>query len=533
MNQPNPSPEPAVLRRRLAQGFDLLRRGRLDEAEQASRALVADHAGDAQAHFFASEVLLAKGDAEGALAQITAAVAARPAEPGLLLKQAENFVMLRRRDDAKATAARAAGIAPGDPGLLQAVGRLFNSCDDPANARVYFERARAAGNASPSLLSDLATAEHFAGATEAAEANLEVMLAQAPQAGQAMYLRATLRRQTPDNNHVAALERSLAAPFPSANARVGALYALAKELEDLGEHARSFAALREGATLKRSLLTGYDLRAEIASIDAITAAYDATEIDHASPGHEDDGPIFVVGMPRTGTTLVERLLARHSEVASAGELLDFGQALAAAARRAQAQHPGLDMTAASLMADPAAIGRDYVAGAREAAGGSHRFVDKMPVNFIYCGVIRRALPNARIVHVVRDPMDTAYAVYKTLFSQAYPFSYDLEEIAQYLACYQRTMRHWHAAMPGSILDVRYEDLVADPEGQARRLLEGCGLEWEPGVLEAGGESRPSTTASAAQVREPIHARSVERWREHEADLAPLRARLVELGVVAG
>jgi Flp pilus assembly protein TadD len=531
MNNPAPSPDTVALRRRLANGFELLRQGRVAEAEQASRDLLGTHADDAEARYFASEVRLAAGDSEGALVHITAAVAQRPEEAHLLLKQAANFIMLRRRFDAKAAAARAAGLAPGDGDLQHAAGRIFANCDDPTSAKVYFERARALGNGSPALLNDLAVAQHFTGDTDAAEASLAQLLALAPQAGHALYLRATLRRQTPDSNHVADLEQRLQQPFPNANARVGALYALAKELEDLGEAGRSFATLREAAALKRSLLGRYDLRAEIASIEAICKAYDATVMAAPANGHAEEGPIFVVGMPRTGTTLVERLLARHTEVSSAGELLDFGQALAAAARRAQAAQPGLDLAGASLAADPAELGRDYLRGAHEAAPDGRLFVDKMPVNFIYCGVIQRALPNARIVHVVRDPMDTGYAVYKTLFNHAYPFSYDLREIADYFACYQRTMRHWQEVMPGAILDVRYEDLVSDPEGQARRLLEWCGLDWQPGVLEDGGDARPSTTASAAQVREPIHSRSIDKWREHEADLAPLRARLVENGVL--
>jgi hypothetical protein len=130
-------------------------------------------------------------------------------------------------------------------------------------------------------------------------------------------------------------------------------------------------------------------------------------------------------------------------------------------------------------------------------------------------------------------MDSGYAIYKTLFNQAYPFSCDLVELADYYAAYDRMMRHWHQVLPGAILDVRYEDLVADPEGQARRLLAHCGLPWDDAVLDAASDAKPSTTASAAQVREPIHSRSVSKWRLHAAGLEPLRARLAELGVLPG
>jgi hypothetical protein len=382
------------------------------------------------------------------------------------------------------------------------------------------------------MLYELAAALHFTGDTEGAASTLAALLAGAPKAGVALHLRSSLRRATPERNHVAELEALLATPFPSDADRAGALYALARELEDLGEGERAFAAAREAAALRRGQLRGYDVAGEIATIDAVCAAYGAAELARAVPGHDEEGPIFVVGMPRSGTTLVERILSRHSRVGSAGELLDFGQALGAAVRRLPPA-PGESLVDASLRVDFAALGRDYLRGAREAAPARPLFVDKMPSNYMYCGLIRRALPKARIVHVTRDPMDTGYAVFKTLFGQSYLFSYDLREIADYLACHERAMRHWQAVLGDAIVTVRYEDLVADPEGQARRLLEALGLEWEPEVLTDAGNDRLSTTASAAQVREPIHDRSVGRWREHAEGLEPLRQRLAELGVVAG
>jgi hypothetical protein len=187
----------------------------------------------------------------------------------------------------------------------------------------------------------------------------------------------------------------------------------------------------------------------------------------------------------------------------------------------------------SLGIDFAALGRSYLRTARAAVDGAPRFIDKMPINFMYCGLIAKALPGARIVHLVRDPMDTCYAVYKTLFQQAYHFSYDLEELAEYYLTYRALMRHWHQVCPGQILDVNYEALVADTEAQARRLLAWCDLPWRDEVLAPADNPAPSTTASAAQVREPVHARSVQKWRRYAAGLEPLRRRLEAAGVVDG
>ncbi len=514
----------------LARAFGLLQQGRAKEAAAISDALLAAHPGDAEVLYLASETRLAMEDPEAALGFISAAVDAVPGELTLLLKKADNLVMLRRRNDARRVAADAVAIAEQDGHALWAFGRVYSHCDDPAGALPLYLGARGSLGNHHALLHDLAMARLFTGDIDGAEQELDTLLAAAPQSAHALYLRSTLRRQTEDRNHVAELEQRLSAGFPDPAARATCLFALAKELEDLGHDDRSFAALAEAASLKRQAIT-YDAAAERASIESVCEAYTNDVMQTEVPGHPETGALFIVGMPRTGTTLLERMLGRHSEVASAGELLDFGQLLAAATRKAQADNPGSSMAEASLKIDFAALGRDYMASAREAAGGSAVFIDKMPVNYIYCGMIRKALPNARILHLVRDPMDSCYAVFKTLFNQAYYFSYEFEELAGYYTTYHRTMQHWHQVMPGGILDVRYEDLVTDTEAQARRVLAWCGLDWEDAVLHPADNEAPTTTASAAQVREPVHTRSLQKWRKHEAGLAPLRERLVAAGIV--
>src|SRR5690606_37320643 len=179
----------------------------------------------------------------------------------------------------------------------------------------------------------------------------------------------------------------------------------------------------------------------------------------------------------------------------------------------------------------AALGKEYLRGARQMAGGSQRFIDKLPTNYMYCGMIRKALPRARIIHMSRDPLDACYAVFKTLFFGAYEFSYDLDELAQYYIAYHQTMRHWHEVMPDSILEVRYENLVRDAETEARRIYDWCGLEWDPAALEVPQGDKVFASARAAQVREPVHGRSVGSWRRHQAALSGLVDRLVAAGVV--
>jgi tetratricopeptide (TPR) repeat protein len=514
----------------IAAAFDLLRQGRAREAANAADALRAAHPGNAQVLHLCSEAQLALGDDAGALQHLDAAIAAAAEPRSLLLRKAHLLLGMRRRNDARAAAAAALALAGDDTDTLWAIGRIHGKCDDPVAAGQLYQRAIDAGGSHPSLKFDLAGTQFFTGHFLAAERTLDALLAESPAHGHALHLRSILRRQTVGSNHVADLEGRLRSGFDEPAARAACLYALAKELEDLGESGKSFAVLTEAAATKRRTLR-HDAAAERESIAGIRERWTAEAMQAASSGHDEAGPVFIVGMPRTGTTLVERMLGRHSEVRSAGELLDFGQALSAAAWRAQAAQPEKSLVEASLSLDFAALGRDYLTGAREAAAGSRWFVDKMPVNYIYCGLIRKALPQARIIHMVRDPLDTCFAIYKTLFNQSYLFSYDLDELANYYIAYHRQMQHWHAVMPGDILDVRYEDVVSDTETQARRLLDWCGLAWEDAVLAPSANTAPSTTASAAQVREPVHARSVGRWRDHEAALAPLRFRLLEAGVI--
>lgn len=514
----------------LERGFELLQQGRSTEAVQLSDELLAAHPGDAEVLFLASETRLAAEDPESALGFIGAAVEAAPGQWPLLLKQADILIMLRRRNDARQVAADATVVAGNDGPALWAIGKVYSRCDDPAQALPIYLMAQQAMGSPPALLHDLAIARFFTGDIAGAEQDLEALLVLEPMTAHALYLRATLRRQTEARNHVADLEMRLARGFPDARGRATCLFALAKELEDLAQDDRSFAALAEGAALKRQSIT-YDAAAERASIEGVRAAYTQEVMQADEAGHEEEGAIFIVGMPRTGTTLLERMLGRHSKVRSAGELLDFGQLLAAASRESIAANPGSTLAEASRQIDFAALGRNYMCSAREAADGSQVFIDKMPVNYIYCGLIRKALPKARIIHLVRDPMDSCYAVYKTLFNQAYHFSCDFEELADYYASYHLMMRHWHQVMPGDILDVHYEDLVADTEAQARRVLAWCGLDWQDAVLAPAQNDNPSTTASAAQVREPVHTRSVQKWRRHETGLAPLRERLAAAGII--
>lgn len=519
-----------TIARKIERGYALLRDGRTDDAEALANALVENHAESVHSLVFAGEVALESGDSRAALFWIDKAISTSGGDPFLKIKKARLLAMMRRRYEVAELAAEIGTQAGKNGSVHWQVGGIYYRSNLQAQAIAHYETARSLLGDQPRLLYDLGVARFFSGDFERVENDLGRMLELAPQSGHALYLRATLRRQTPGRNHVDDLKRRLERGFKEPVHEAAALYALGKELEDLGDHESSFAAFMAGSAKKRSTMR-YRIEDEIASLRAVRETYTDKAMTRPGPGHEEEGAIFIVGMPRTGTTLVERMLVQTGKVTGAGELLDFGSLLQTAARKRIAADQRLSPAAASLDADFAALGKDYMRGAREAAGGSPWFIDKMPINYLYCGMIRKALPKAKIIHVVRKPLDSCYAIFKTLFFNAYNFSYDLEELGEYYVAYHQMMQHWHAVMPGAILDVHYEDLVHDTENQARRILDWVGFEWDPDVLDMPKEGAVFATASAAQVREPVYTRSVNSARRHREGLLPLIRKLEAAGIV--
>ena len=427
---------------------------------------------------------------------------------------------LGRRCDAIDAAESAERRAPTNPLVADAVGTLLSSAGEQGRALTAYERAVTLAPRDPRIRYNRAAVRRFLGDLEGAETDYDQVIAAAPRDFEAYLNRAELRTQTPARNHVAELEALAAQSFEDWRSEVQIRYALAKEHEDLGSYAQSFAHLRHGAATRRRHMN-YDVTNDVDTANWIMQAFPAGPAAPAA-GAPTDSPIFIVGLPRSGTTLVERILGSHSSVTSAGELDSFALALVDAARRAAGRAlPRRELVTASATLDFAAVGRDYLERAYGTFGGAGRFIDKMPLNYLYCGLIRRALPNARIIHMTRDPMAAGYAMYKTLFKDGYPFSYDLKDIARYYAAYRRLMDHWRRTMPGTIHEVSYESVVADQLAATRRLLAYCGLEWEDACAEFHLNPSASTTASAAQVRRPIYDSSVALWRRYETELSPL------------
>ncbi len=433
--------------------------------------------------------------------------------------------------DADIAMIRALTLAPEDAEALNAMGLVRFEQQNADAALVHFRRAIARkpdlADAHNNIGNVLKQGGQIAAACEAYQRAIELN----PRETAYHVNFADSKKFGEGDAHLAAMEdqaRNAESLTPIGRSRLN--FALAKAYDDLGRYDEAFACMREGNALKREGLN-YDETRALESFDRIRSTFDRKLLAKAGGFSSSLLPVFVVGMPRSGTTLIEQILASHPAVHGAGELADFNW-LVDQLRGTGGNAFRYPDDATALTADQLhALGKAYVERQRQRAPSAERVTDKMPANFLFLGLIHLALPDARIIHVVRDPRDTCLSCYSKLFAAEQDFTYDLGELGRYYLKYAELMAHWRNVLPaGRILDVRYEDVVADLEGQSRRILSHCGLPWDNRSLAFHETERPIRTASATQVRQPIYGRSVGRWRSYEEFLGPL---LSALGPLAG
>jgi tetratricopeptide (TPR) repeat protein len=509
-----------------------LKRGDLAGAVAAAQAMTVADPQEPTGFFLLGMAAVEAGQITKAIPLVEAAVERGPQAEHLA--QLAKLLILSRRDGPAGDAARAAmDLKPDDALTLDTIGCVLARLGDHAASIDPFSAAVTAEPDNLEYRYNLAAAKGFTGQVEEARAHYETILAQDPGNARVHYALAILARQTAQNNHVPRLHAALSqARRPDDALRIQ--YALAKELEDIGDAGEAFRHLSAAnAAHKRTI--GYDFAQDAAIFDAIETLFGTDAKSLASgAGNDDAAPIFVVGMPRTGTTLVDRILSSHPDVESAGEL----QAMPLAVKQLAGTPSRLIIDPATIAAsgdvDPGAIGAAYLTrAAHHRTSGSARFTDKLPANFLYVGHIVRALPNARIVCLRRNPMDTIWSNYKNLFasqSAYYAYSYDLMDTARYYARFDRLMALWESLWPGRVLQLSYEALVADQETQTRRLLDHCGLAWDDACLSFHENKAAVATPSAAQVRRPINADSVDKWRAYEDALTPALTWLKTQGI---
>ena len=400
-----------------------------------------------------------------------------------------------------------------------------------ADAERHFLKAVEFTPNNPNYLFNLATAQRFLGKLDEATKSLGRAIDLNPLDCEAQLLRSGFRAYTESDNNIDSLLGTLEKIPQEHPGRVQIYFALAKELNDLQRYDESFERLQQGASERRSKLA-YVAHHDLDTMRMIREQFGSEAFASPPAGFVNAEPIFVIGMPRAGTVLVERVLNKHSVVRAVGEPQSFGIELVNQCELVMDAAPenSEQLMSAAKKVDFAALGEAYHNSAKPTSGKYAHFVDKLPINFMYAGLIHLALPKAKIILVERDPMDNCYAAFKTLFPGAYPYSYDLDELANYFVAYSQLMKHWQEVMPDVIFKVRYEDLVTNSKTTIEDLLEHCNLSFEESCLNFYSDSEKASTASAVRLRHELRANSIGGWRNYSEQLQPVAETLSKGGV---
>jgi Flp pilus assembly protein TadD len=469
------------------------RAGRLAEAAAHYQRILALQPALPQVHNNLGLALAELGRLDEAVQSYQRASALHPDDPETLCNWGCALAQLERGDEAEAKFRRAIAVRPGFAGAYNNLGLVLKDRGRLLDAQRALEQAICLSPKNASYYDNLAAIQPFAAA----------------------------------DRYLTALE-SLAADAASLSPlnQMHLHFALAKVYEHLGGSERAFGHLSAANALKRAQIA-YDEAATLAQMDRARALFTGAFIsDREGAGDPSAVPVFIIGMPRSGTTLIEQILASHSEIFAAGELSLFEQTIDGIRNTLALSLPFPDMASSLSHEHCRTLGATYVEKLVQRAPGAARITDKMPANFLFAGLIHLALPQARIIHAVRDPLDTCVSCFSVHFTKGQMHTYDLAELGRYYRHYRALMAHWHRVLPpGRILDVHYEELVGNLEGAARRIIAHCALDWDARCLEFHRTERAVRTASATQVRQPIYTSAVGRWRRYEKFLGPLFAAL--------
>jgi tetratricopeptide (TPR) repeat protein len=461
-----------------------------------------------------------------ALASCEAALALNADDLSALNNKGAALHELHRLKESETVYRRVLELQPNHVTTLNNLGNVLGELNRADEAMAAYDRAIELSPKAASTYDNKGLLLNELGRHDEAAAVIEQSIRIAPRRVRGYYNLSSARKFAPGEPLLAAMQALAAEPADlTLTDRIEIAYALAKAHADLGEHDRAFDRYLEGAALKKQQM-GYDEPLELGLLERTSEAFTAEAMWRGQGvGDPSDVPVFILGMPRSGTTLVEQILASHPQVFAAGEIEAFLSGMIdCAARRKMADTP----EAFAGLPDEGlkALGEDYLARTRPMAPGSARIVDKSLQSFRFAGLIHLALPEARFISVKRNPMDACLSCFTKLFVSELPYTYDLGELGRYFKGYEKLTNHWKKVMPkGVLIEVQYEDVVDDLETQARRIVAHAGLDWDPACLDFHTTDRPVRTASLMQVRQPIYTSAVNRWKTYEKHLVPLQQSL--------
>lgn len=507
------------MRDTLREGYARLSRRDFAGASDCCRRLLTARSDLVEGHFLVGLIAAETDNIRMAVQAFGSVTRLQPQHGAAWAQLARLFMRMGHVNRADDALAQAVAHQDGNPVVQDTIAAVHTLLGDPTEASQWLSRALEQQPRNLRFLLNRANNQMFLGEFAAARSTLARALELSPDNANAHWLLSGLARAR-DREHVDQLQALLQEGARSPLEQAYLNYALGKELEDLEDWSGAFAAFARGAEARRRTLA-YDEAAERDMFAALEQTFTAEWLASRPEGHPTGAPIFVVGQPRTGTTLIERIISAHPQVHSAGELRQFDGSLRRLLNWTGTRRNSAELVQRAGDIDVRRLGEAYMSTTRRLRGHLPRFVDKLPVNYRYLPLILAALPGARIVHVRRDPMDACFASFKQLFADAYPHSYRQDEMARHHARYYRLMAQWRSRFGGRFHDITYEQVAGDPEPQARELMRFLGLPWDDACLDFHRQSAAVTTASVVQVREAAHTRSVGRWRRYEQQLQPL------------
>lgn len=421
------------------------------------------------------------------------------------------------------------GALENSPRYLNLAATVYTEIGLPQKAWPLFNKAIELQPDISLFQANLATCAVYVGEIETAKRMYQALLAKQPNHQHNHYSLARLERAT-NYEHIEEMERVLAETSLPPDKNIFLYYALGKEHEDLEDWDKSFDYYKRAGDAVKSV-ANYDIASDLAIIDTIIDMCDSDWLaDGKAPPRTEKTPMFVVGLPRTGTTLTERIIASHSTVESVGETEFVQMMIRRESGVASVDKMNPDIIRAFAGMDISLLTTGYLDAVNYRLSDKPIFIDKLPFNVLYLGFIAKAWPDAPIVLLRRNPMDSCFSMFKQAFTWAYKFSYDLEDLGTYYVAYDHLCKHWRELIGDRLVEIEYENLVSDQEAQTRSLLDGLGLEFEEACLSFEKNAAPSSTASSVQVRHKVHTGSVNKWKRYEQHLQPLRDLLEQAGI---
>lgn len=494
------------------------------QAEQLFRRALAAKKDHAPSLIGLSTMLSRRGAHCQAHATALAAFERRPTEAPLIYAVAQRLRYFHEYERLIECLSAPSLALEAPPEILAKAAVMLSSVGAHDAAAELVDKALLRDSANASALHVRGNFHLFQGDVDRAEACYEASLRSDPSLFQNSLMLAGARQQTTSKNHVERLQRQLLKAKPRGTGEVYLAYALHKELHDLERYDEAWRALQRACAAKRRQVQ-YAITETADLVNSVSQVCTAQFVSETSTVDQSNVPIFIVGMHRSGTTLLERMLAGHSQVGDAGETSAFHAQLELAINRAAPTGMNAAFARNIPKADFDAIARGYAGSARWLSRGNRYFTEKLPQNFFNVGFIAKAMPQARFLHLVRDPMDTCFSNLRTLFSGAALYSYDQSELGGFFLQYRRMMAHWNSVLPGRVLDISYDDLVRDPAAMAERVARHCDLKFESGMVDISRASGTVATPSATVARQGFRRDRGRAWQPYEVHLGPLRDAL--------